>query len=671
MRIVACVAGLHNLWLVLLAAGVCVMGSWVGLELYRRSRERQDRQRLGWIVLASIATGSAVWCTHFIAMLAYEPGVPVTFDPSLTFASLMIMIMGAAAAYALGQGPQRLAGYAGGALLGASVAAMHYTGMLAYHVDGIITWDAAYVAASVTMAAVFAALALEATGRARPLVPLALFVLAVVSLHFTGITAVTVTPFVTGYELANPQALAAMAVAIAGVAMLIVGTGVASYLIDSDASERNLDALRHMALNDSLTGLPNRTSFNSFLNHKLERARIDGYKVAVIGIDLDKFKEINDIRGHDAGDQALRAIGERLKALRKDGEFVARMGGDEFAAVKRFQEQRDLIDFLSRVETELFKPLRIDEAEVQTGASIGVSVCPDDGDTAARLIGNADLAMYRAKADLTRSVCFYESDMDELVRARRDLAADLRRAIELDQLELHFQPQSSVSDRKIVGHEVLLRWKHPGRGYVPPAEFIPLAEETGIIIPIGEWVLREACKEAASWKCDDKIAVNLSAVQLTQVDLPKTILAILMETGLPPRRLELEITESSIIQDKVRSLQSLRQIRALGVSIAIDDFGTGYSSLETLRSFPFDRIKLDRSFMNEVEHSVQARAIIRAVLALGRSLDISVLAEGVESELQLQILEDEGCHEAQGYHLGRPTPVAQVRQPEEPEAKVA
>ena len=269
--------------------------------------------------------------------------------------------------------------------------------------------------------------------------------------------------------------------------------------------------------------------------------------------------------------------------------------------------------------------------------------------------------MYRAKNDVTRAVCFYEAEMDEAARARRDLALDLRRAIDLGQLQLYYQVQSGVADRKVRGYEVLLRWKHPTRGFVSPAEFIPLAEQTGTIIPIGEWVLLTACREAAGWPTDEKIAVNLSPVQLAHCDLPKLLEQILAETGLPASRLELEITESSIIQDKERSLNALRQIRSLGVTIAIDDFGTGYSSLETLRSFPFDRIKLDRSFMSEVEESAQARAVIRAVLALGKSLNISVLAEGVETEQQLQLLLSEGCDEAQGYLLGRPQPYDQIK----------
>ncbi len=356
----------------------------------------------------------------------------------------------------------------------------------------------------------------------------------------------------------------------------------------------------------------------------------------------------------------MKIIAKRLVGILKDGEFVARIGGDEFAAAKRFAHQHELHDFIARLEAELFRAMRIDQFDVVAGASIGVSTYPADGRSVARLIGNADLAMYRAKADVTRAVCFYEAEMDEKARARRDLALDLRRAIELRQLRLHYQVQTTVAGKDVVGYEALLRWTHPKLGNIPPSEFIPLAEETGAILAIGEWVLREACHQAARWEGGKKIAVNLSPVQLAHSDLARLVHEILLESGLPASRLELEITESSIVHDKTRSLHTLRQIRALGVTIAIDDFGTGYSSLETLRSFPFDRIKLDRSFMQEVASSQQARAIIRAVLALGKSLDIKVLAEGVETAEQFELLQREGCNEAQGYFLGKPQPQANI-----------
>lgn len=661
MRVITCVATLHNLWLVGLAAFVCVSGGWIGLRLFRLGRARSGRQWAGWIFLAAVAAGASVWCTHFIAMLAYNAAAPVTFEPVLTMISLLVAIGGCALAFAISNRDDAVSLVAGGSVLGAAVCAMHYSGMMAYRVDGIVRWDTTYVAASVVLAIVFAIGAIFASARQSNWLSLGLFTASVVGLHFTGMTAVSVEPFVTGAPVADAGVVAAVAVAVAGVALLIIGTGVASHVIDSDTAAKNVASLRQMALNDALTGLPNRTSFGTYLEHELERAADAGHKLAVIGIDLDKFKEINDIRGHDAGDQALKIISWRLTSVLRDKEFVARIGGDEFSAVKRFTDQRDLHDFVARLETELFATMRIDDFDIVPGASIGVSVFPHDGETPARLTGNADLAMYRAKADVTRAVCYYEAEMDERARERRDVALDLRRAIELRQLELYYQVQESVISRGvIVGYEVLLRWQHPQRGFVPPSEFIPLAEETGTILQIGEWVLREACREAASWTSDAKIAVNLSAVQLAHSDMARLVHEILEETGLPAARLELEVTESSIIQDKDRSLHALRQIRALGVTIAIDDFGTGYSSLETLRSFPFDRIKLDRSFMREVEESAQARAIIRAVLALGKSLDISVLAEGVETEEQLALLRLEGCPEAQGYLLGRPMPRKQT-----------
>lgn len=656
MRVITCLATLHDPWLVVLAALVCVGGGWVALELFRRAQSRGGVQRMGWTFLAAIAAGSSVWCTHFISMLAYKTSAPVTYDPVLTMLSLLIVIAGCAWGFHIALRPGTRRSLMGGMAIGIAIASMHYTGMMAYRVDGLIDWDAAYVLASVVIAVVLGALALATSSAGYRLGSLALFAATVVGLHFTGMTAVTVTPFVTGADIADAAVTSAMAVAVAGVALIIVATGVASHMIDSDATEKNLDTLRQMALYDTLTALPNRASFNDYLGRELERAAADGRRLAVIGIDLDKFKEINDVRGHEAGDEALRIIAGRLAALLKDGEFVARVGGDEFAAVKRFADQHDLMDFVGRIEAELFTPMRVDDFDLVPGASIGVSIFPEDGEGAARLVGNADLAMYRAKADVTRAICFYEAEMDERARARRDLALDLRQAIDRGELGLYYQVQTDVADGSTTGYEVLLRWKHPRLGFVSPAEFIPLAEETGSILAIGEWVLREACLQAAAWEVKDRIAVNLSAVQLAHCDLPGLVRQILMETGLPASRLELEITETSIIHDKVRSLHTLRQIRALGVTIAIDDFGTGYSSLDTLRSFPFDRIKLDRSFMTEVEHSVQARAIIRAVLALGKSLNISVLAEGVETKEQLMLLELEGCDEAQGFYLGRPAP---------------
>jgi diguanylate cyclase len=659
MRVLSCLATEHNLWLVLLAAGICISGCWVAFDLIQRARDREGLQKSGWIFMSSVAGGASIWCTHFVAMLAYDPQAPVSFSPILTLISLLVAIAGCGAGVTVAlSSSDKFVRATGGAVIGAGVAAMHYTGMAAYHVDGLVTWEPLHIAASLLLSVLLSAAAthklLGEPGRRGQVLSVALFVSAIVALHFTGMAALSVVPMATGASLFDQAALQAMAVAVAGVGLIIVATGVASYLIDSFANLQTVQRLEELALNDPLTGLPNRISFNNQIILKLTRASQTNRKVAVLGIDLNRFKEINDLRGHDAGDTALRLIGARLKGLVADGEFVARIGGDEFGASKIYSDHAELAEFVSRVETALFQPLVIDTFAIANGASIGVAIYPHDGHTHERLISNADLAMYRAKSDSIISVCYYEPTMDEIARDRRNLAIDLRSAIERNELQLHYQVQKSIADGEISGYEVLLRWTHPTRGNVPPSEFIPLAEETGSIVAIGDWVLRTACEEAARWSTPHKIAVNISPAQLAHIDLAARVFEILLETDLAPSRLELEITETTIIQDKLRTLDQLRRIQGFGVTVALDDFGTGYSSLDTLRSFPFDKIKLDRSFMGELENDPQATAIVRAVLALGKSLDIPVLAEGVETSEQLSTLKLEGCKEAQGYLLGRP-----------------
>ncbi|MBB4234219.1 bifunctional diguanylate cyclase/phosphodiesterase [Rhizobium esperanzae] len=423
-----------------------------------------------------------------------------------------------------------------------------------------------------------------------------------------------------------------------------------------DISDRvkSEEQVAFLAMHDALTGLPNRLQFGERVAEEMMVAdRVRG-KVAVIGIDLDKFKEVNDQHGHGTGDLVLVELTRRLGEALQEGEFIARFGGDEFAATRRFDDLSALHDFIARLEGALVGMISVDGFEIKTGASLGVAIYPSDAESVDGLLANADLAMYRAKQSLLQKVCFYEAAMDETARRRRALANDLWACIDRNELHLHYQVQKSVSTGEITGYEVLLRWKHHERGNIPPMDFIGLAEECGAILPIGEWVLREACREAASWSNGHKIAVNLSPVQLGHADMAAVIAGILAETGLDPRRLEIEITESSIIIDKDKALGTMREMKALGVSIAIDDFGTGYSSLETLRSFPFDKIKLDKSFMAEVESNAQSKAIVRAILALGRSLEVPVLAEGVETQAQLDTLLEEQCDEAQGYLLGKP-----------------
>lgn len=665
LTVIGCIQDKHNIWLVLVAVLVCGLGSWTIIGLLDRAARTAGLQRAGWLFLTAVSAGTTIWCTHFIGMLAYEPGVPVSFDPILTIISLLTAIGGAGFGFFVairrvgGAGPA-----IGGGFVGLAIAVMHYTGMAAYRPQGIISWDQGFVAASIVLSVLLSAASIHiATNGSLPnkkSLAAGVLMLAIIALHFTGMTAVAVSPMLVDASYSNPAAMQALAVAVAGVALVIVGASFAGWIIDDSAQREAIQHLRQMAMNDSLTGLPNRASFNDRLDFDIADAGRNGGKVALIGIDLNRFKEVNDIRGHAVGDTVLQVLARRMQAVLKEGEFVARLGGDEFAAMQRMRGHAGLMDYLGRLEAVLVEPIAIHDYEVTTGASIGVAIYPENADSRESLIGNADLAMYRAKADITSSICFYDRAMDETVRARRNLASDLRAAMENGELEVHYQVQASVWTGRISGYEALLRWNHPELGLISPAEFIPLAEESGLILKLGAWVLNEACACAASWEPGYKVAVNLSPVQFVHSDLPKLVLETLLSTGLAPGRLDLELTESTIFADKERSLGILRQIRALGVNIALDDFGTGYSSLDTLRWFSFDKIKLDRSFMFEVEASPAAKAIIRAVLVLGKSLSIPVLAEGISTEGQLALLRDEGCDEAQGYLLGRPMTIEQL-----------
>ncbi|MFN4100939.1 MAG: EAL domain-containing protein [Pararhodobacter sp.] len=555
----------------------------------------------------------------------------------------------------------------GGAFVGLAIAAMHYTGMMGYNVNGTVTWHVPVLITSILLSVIFSGAALDRAMQRRDRRDMranwtatGMFAAAIVLLHFTGMAAFQVAPLGTDTGVTDPGAIVALALAVAGVGFLILGAGTASYMIEQSVRSDSYERLRRMAATDSLTGLPNRLSFNHHLDTELRRANMGGDQVALINIDLDRFKEINDLHGHAAGDAVLIALAKRLSDDLREGEFVARLGGDEFAAIKRIDSAADLEDFLARLESHLHDAMQIGELGLKPGASLGVAVYPDDASDKLTLIGNADLAMYRAKLSTGTPVAFYDPSMDEAVRIRKTLANDLRLAIERDELDLHFQVQLSVLTGEIRGYEALARWDHPVRGNISPEEFIPIAEEHGLILKLGEWVLRRACERASRWEPPYRVSVNVSPLQFAHADLPKLVLEILLEAGLPAHRLEIELTESAIFADKERSLHMLRQIKAMGVTIALDDFGTGYSSLETLRAFPFDKIKLDRSFVEHLDTNPQTAAMVRAILALGRSLNIPVLAEGIEKAEQMAVLKLEGCDEVQGYLFGRPQPIGEI-----------
>lgn len=411
--------------------------------------------------------------------------------------------------------------------------------------------------------------------------------------------------------------------------------------------------IHYLAHHDALTGLFNRESFNRRLDASLELARVSGRKIAVLCLDLDRFKEVNDLFGHPAGDAVLQTVANVLTGAMGDEQIVARMGGDEFAVMSAVDHAGaagaladTILDAMRDANTAAQGPL--------LATSIGIAIYPTDAEDRETLLSQADTALYRAKGEGRNTARFFEAAMGAQVRDRRLLEHDLRRAIARGELRVVYQPQRDIRTGEVFGFEALLRWTHPVRGTVSPDLFIPLAEETGLIGTIGEWVLRETCKEAATWQQPLIVAVNVSAVQMHDVQLPRLIQDILLETGLPPSRLELEITETALIRDPARALSTLRQLKVLGIRIAMDDFGTGYSSLSNLRMFPFDKLKIDRSFISGVDASEQTAAIVRSVLGLGRGLGIPVLAEGVETEEEMRFLQDENCHSAQGYLISRP-----------------
>jgi len=428
-------------------------------------------------------------------------------------------------------------------------------------------------------------------------------------------------------------------------------------VLDDVTERRQAESkIAHMASHDTLTDLPNRAAFNHYLQFTVERKIVGGEGFAVLSIDLDRFKEINDVFGHSVGDALLCEVSRRLQAAAGDA-FLARLGGDEFMMiVSDCPHPAHAGALADRMLAAIADEFEIEGHGLRIGVSIGIAVFPTDGADVTTLLANADAALYRAKAEGRGAIRFFEADMDRQLRERRALRQDLQTAIANGELAVHYQPQARIGG-EIIGFEALVRWNHPTRGLIPPATFIPLAEESGVIIPLGEWILREACREAASWSRPLNIAINLSPAQFRHGDLARLTHGILLETGLAPKRLELEITESVLIDDFSRAVSILRQLKALGVRIAMDDFGTGYSSLSYLQSFPFDKIKIDRSFISSVERNVQSAAIVRAVISLARGLQLPVVAEGVETKAELTFLTDELCDEIQGFFIGQPRPI--------------
>jgi diguanylate cyclase (GGDEF)-like protein len=419
--------------------------------------------------------------------------------------------------------------------------------------------------------------------------------------------------------------------------------------------------IEHMAHHDALTDLANRALLNERLERALSHFR-DGQMVAVHHLDLDQFKAVNDTFGHPAGDKLLKIVAERLRALARETDTIARMGGDEFVIVQApIADPAEATTLAQQIIAWISEPYDIDDGQqALVGTSIGIAVSPGDGDAPDKLLRNADLALYRAKGDGRGTFRFFEPAMNEQMQGRRVMELDLRKALPAGEFELYYQPVVNLESNEISGFEALIRWNHPEKGKVPPSTFIPLAEEIGFIVPLGEWVIRQACLAAARWPEHLSVAVNISAAQFRGSSLMPLIVNALGASGLHPTRLEIEITETVLLQDREATLAILHQLRALGIRIAMDDFGTGYSSLTYLQSFPFDKIKIDRSFVKDITENAGSLYIVRAVAALANGMGMAATAEGVETTEQLDKIAAVGCTEMQGYLFSKPLPVAEI-----------
>jgi diguanylate cyclase (GGDEF)-like protein/PAS domain S-box-containing protein len=785
-RVLTCLTTEHDWRLVMLGGVVCLLASAVAISLFQRALASHGRTRLIWIGLDAAVSGCGIWATHFIAMLAYDPGNGAGYSIRVSVLSLIFAVSITAVGLAVAaSGALRSRAAIGGAIVGIGVAAMHYTGMMALQLPAYIVWSPGIVVASIVFGSVFGALALVvavgADGFGRSAAAAVLLTIAIVSHHFTAMGAVTLVPdptLVFDGMLISPTILSFL---VAAAAFIILGISLAGAAMDRRAqgaihrqkvlldtalenmsqglcmfdaegrillsNERYgelmgrtglslkgrslLDVLRHqkavnrwdgdpdqffaevmtaaqagntvtkvvasqgrsirvvdqpmkgggwvatfeditewqqaqeqithMARHDGLTNLPNRTLFREQLEQALRLAK-HGDQLAVFCLDLDHFKDINDSLGHPIGDALLREVARRLGECIGENDTVARLGGDEFAIVQ-FCSDYDpsaVTALASHIVEKIAAPYDIGGHHLVIGVSVGISLPPEDGKNPDELLKNADLALYRAKADGRGTYRFFEAGMDARAQARRLLELDLRAALQRDEFEVYYQPICDVARDRIVAFEALVRWNHPLRGLIHPTSFIPLAEETGLIVRLGDWVLRRACIDAAGWSRKVGVAVNLSPVQFKNPNLVSSVTAALQASGLPSHRLELEITESVLLQDSEATLAILHELRGRGVRISLDDFGTGYSSLSYLRSFPFDKIKIDRSFVSELATRNDSMAIIRAVTGLGKSLGIATTAEGVETDAQLELLRREGCTQAQGYLFSQPRPAAEV-----------
>lgn len=641
-----------NLTALILAVVFSGIGCFLAVDFMSRTHRGSSVSRLNWLFIVSIVYGTSSWASQVMLFEA----VRVVFSPSALFGALLAMIFFSVAGFSLAL--SKVGGKfieVGGAIIGlGNIVALNLIVLAAGgHVripDGYDVVSAAYftcVALSVIAFSVASRTSLRSTHAASALI----MVLGIAALVVGGMPHAGLSLSVgAGAEIIVPSVSVIMAA--------VLGTALAAYNIENQSRLEAINTIKDLSVIDSLTSLSNREGLKTRIAELIDTTDRSTAKVAVLAFNLNRFRLINDVHGSEAGDLILKTVASRLTAALGPSEFIARVSGDEFYAVKAgIHRKADAVAFASKLLEIVHEPIFYKTVRLDVSARIGGALFPNTGDKVDDLMGQADIAMCRAGATSAEGVVIFDPAIDKAKRDLNALSIDLRKAIDDEEFELYYQPQHATDTRQLIGFEALIRWNHPLKGMVSPADFIPLAEKTGMINEIGAWVIRESCIRAAGWASSIKVAVNVSANQIMRHDLPDIVYDAIARSGIDPSRLELEITESGIINDERHAISILNRLKALGCSIAMDDFGTGFSSLSTFKKFPFDKIKIDRAFISDLATNKQSSAIVNAAMSVGRSLGITVLAEGVEDEEQLAILEQIKCDEVQGYFFGRPVPV--------------
>ncbi|MGH8452116.1 putative bifunctional diguanylate cyclase/phosphodiesterase [Pseudomonas sp.] len=673
--------GSYSPSLVVISLFVAILASYTALDLAGRIATTKGRAVYLWIAGGALAMGVGVWSMHFIGMLALRLPFALGFDVGITALSLLIAILSSGfALWLVSQQRLPLWQLAFGALvMGAGISSMHYTGMAAMRMTPGIDYDPALFGASLLIAVVASGAALWIAFNLRRNTPYVRFTragaavvmgVAIVGMHYTGMAAAQFADdSFCGAALSGLSGKGLdYLVLVTSLSVLIIA--LLTSLLDARLEARTAvladsltlanQELTHLALHDMLTGLPNRTLLSDRIQQAMQAVTEQGSCFALMFIDLDGFKPVNDAFGHHMGDQLLREVGLRLREDLRSQDTLARIGGDEFVLLVQLMQPDDAMGLAERQVALINRMFTVAGHELKISASIGIALFPGNGNNPEELLMNADAAMYHAKSMGKNGYSFFDVSMNTNARKQLQLLQDLRNALEHQQFCLHYQPKFDAISGRAVGAEALLRWEHPQQGLLLPVTFIELAEKTGLIIPIGEWVLNEACRQMAIWYAqgykDWRIAVNLSALQFCHAGLVKSVAAALASHQLPANSLTLEITETTAMSDADASMTVLQQLSDMGVDLSIDDFGTGYSSLMYLKRLPANELKIDRGFVRDLEHDSDDAAIVSAIVALGQALGLRIVAEGVETDVQQSFLTRLGCNSLQGYLLGHPLP---------------